>query len=68
MTLSIGSDSGLQKGHTMFVFGLGANAGYRGEIRVVDVSPKVAVGEIRGKLASRIRVGDTASSDIMPRR
>jgi len=68
VTLSIGSDAGLHKGHTMFVFGLGGNVGYRGEIKLVEVTPKVAVGQVKGKLASRIRVGDTAASDILPRR
>lgn len=67
--LTIGSDAGLQKGHTMFVFGLTRNVGYRGEIKLVEVTPKGAVGElIRGKQVSRIQVGDTVASDIMPRR
>jgi hypothetical protein len=68
VTLTIGSDSGLQKGHTLYVFGLTNTPGYRGQIKIVEVTPKVAVGEVMGKLSSRIRVNDTASSDIMPRR
>jgi hypothetical protein len=68
VTLSIGSDAGLQKGHTLYVFGLAGNTGYRGQVKLVDVTPKVAVGEVMGKLSGRIRVGDTASSDIMPRK
>src|SRR5262249_62325594 len=68
VTLTIGSDAGLQKGHTLYVFGLTGNTGYRGQIKIVDVTPKAAVGEVIGKLSSRIRVNDTASSDIMPRR
>jgi hypothetical protein len=68
VTLTIGSDAGLQKGHTLYVFGLTGNTGYRGQIKLVEVTPKVAVGEVMGKLSSAIRVGDTASSEIMPRK
>jgi len=68
VTLTIGGDAGLQKGHTLYVFGMGRDAGYRGQIRIVEVTPKVAVGEVMGKLSTRIKVGDTASSDIMQRR
>src|SRR5262249_36823205 len=66
--LTIGSDSGLQRGHTMYVFGLENNVGYRGEIRLVEVSPKSAVGQVIGKEVSRIRVNDTVASEILPRR
>lgn len=68
VTLTIGSDAGLVKGHTMYVYGMGANVGYRGEVRLVDVTAKVAVGEVMGKEVTRIRRGDTAASDLMPRR
>jgi hypothetical protein len=68
VTLTIGGDAGLQKGHTLYVFGMGKDPGYRGQIRIVEVTPKVAVGEVMGKLSTRIKVGDTASSDIMQRR
>jgi len=68
VTLSIGSDAGLQKGHTLYVYGLKGNTGYRGQIKIVEATPKVAVGEVIGKLTSPIRVNDTASSDIMQRR
>jgi hypothetical protein len=68
VTLTIGSDAGLQKGHTLYVYGMGDNVGYRGQIRLVEVTPRVAVGEVMGKLSSRIRVGDTAASDILPKR
>ena len=68
VTLTIGGDAGLQKGHTLYVFGLGKDPGYRGQIRIVEVTPKVAVGEVVGKLSTRIKVGDTASSEIMQRR
>jgi len=68
VTLTIGSDAGLQKGHTLYVYGMGNTPGYRGQIRLVEVTPKVAVGEVIGKETTRIRVGDTAASDIMPRK
>jgi len=69
VTLTIGSDAGLQRGHTMFVFGLGNNVGYRGEIKLLEVQAKVSVGQvIKGKQVARIRPGDTVASEIMPRR
>jgi len=69
VTLSIGSDAGLRTGHTMFVFGLTNNVGYRGEIVLKEVTPKMAVGQvIKGRSVSRIRVGDTVASEIMSRR
>jgi membrane-associated HD superfamily phosphohydrolase len=69
VTLSIGSDAGLRTGHTMYVFGLAGNVGYRGEIVLKDVTPKVSVGQvIKGRQVSRVRIGDTVASEIMPRR
>jgi len=67
VTLSIGSDAGLQRGHTMYVFDLNGNGTYRGQIVLKEVTPKTAVGQVTGKQASRIKVGDTASSAIMQR-
>jgi hypothetical protein len=68
VTLTIGSDAGLKKGHTMEVFGMGANHGYRGYVRLVEVTHKSAVGQVESKLASPIRVGDTAAATIMGKR
>jgi len=65
VTLTIGSDSGLLKDHTLEVFGLNGRTGYRGKIKLVSVSAKSAVGEVMGKLQSKIQVGDTVASSIL---
>ena len=52
----------------MDVFGLGTNAGYRGRVRLVEVTPTQAVAEVMGKLSAPIRVGDTVASSIMGKR
>jgi len=64
--LTIGSDAGLQKDHTMYVFGLNSGAtGYRGRIKLVDVGAKWAVGEVMDRLQSKIQVGDTVAANIL---
>lgn len=65
VTISIGSDSGLVKGHTLEVFRLGANYGYVGRIKIVEVEAKQAVGEVVGRLTKTIQVGDRVAPRIM---
>jgi hypothetical protein len=65
--LSIGSDSGLQKGHTLELFRLSKVPGqsrYLGTVRITDVGPKEAVAMPVGKLADRPRPGDQVASRI----
>jgi hypothetical protein len=44
--ISIGSDAGLLKGHTLQVFRTEPKAQYLGQIRIVEVGPQEAVGKI----------------------
>jgi hypothetical protein len=62
--LSIGSDSGLAKGHTLEVFSLTPSAKYLGRIRIVEVTAKEAVGQPVGRLADKPKVGDRVASHI----
>jgi hypothetical protein len=68
VTITIGSDAGLAKGQTLEVFRFGNTPRYIGRIKIVDVTPTQAVGEVVGKLTAAIREGDTVASNIMGRR
>ena len=67
--LEVGSDAGLQKGHTLDVIRLATPPQYLGMIRIVEVGPMTAVAQRvnSGQFASKIpiRVGDTAIPDVL---
>jgi len=71
MTISIGADQGLQRGHTLQLFRLDlqrpGNSKYLGSIRVLDVANHEAVGEPVKALADRVQVGDKVASKILDR-
>jgi hypothetical protein len=60
VTISIGSDAGLAKGHTLEVFRL-APAKYLGRIRIVDVTATEAVGKPVMKMHAPVQQGDHVS-------
>jgi hypothetical protein len=65
VTISIGSDAGLKKGHNLFVYRLQPKPRYLGEVRIVDVRETESVG--RPNLQSKtetIHVGDKVSSNL----
>jgi hypothetical protein len=62
VTISIGSDAGLAKGHTLEVYRLNP-AKYVGTIRIVEVKPNEAVGKPEGKSPS-IQVNDKVASKV----
>jgi hypothetical protein len=64
MTLSIGSDSGVRKGHTLEVFRLDPPK-YLGTVRVIESGPKEAVAQPEGRLLGEVRVRDSVASRIM---
>jgi len=68
VTITIGSDAGLAKGQTLEVFRFGATPRYIVRIKIVDLSPTQAVGEVVGRLTTPIRKNDTVGSSIMGRR
>jgi hypothetical protein len=67
VTISVGSDAGLAKGHTLEVYRLGsAKTGpkYLGTIRVLDVRADQAVGKPLGKLHDTIQTGDNVATKL----
>jgi hypothetical protein len=69
MTISIGSDAGLSKGHTLEVFrftGSGpSQSKYLGTIRILEVKAKEAVAKPVGRMASQPYVNDQVASRLI---
>lgn len=65
MTISIGSDAGLTKGHTLDVYRLGPTPRYLGTIRLIEVTPTQAVGQPVGRMTSPPRAGDKVTSKLL---
>jgi hypothetical protein len=63
MTLTIGSDSGLAKGHTLELFRLNP-AKYLGTVRILEADAKQSVAQPIGRLSDRPRPGDQVASRI----
>jgi hypothetical protein len=68
VTLTIGSDAGLSKGHTLEVFRLSSVAHqskYLGTIRILEVTATQAVGQPTGRMTSPPQAGDRVASHIL---
>jgi len=66
--ISIGSDAGLAKGHTLEMFRLSAVASqskYLGTVRILEVTPNEAVAQPVRPLADKPIVGDRVASRIL---
>lgn len=69
VTVSIGSDAGISKGNSLYVYRLAPKPLFLGEIRIVDVNHHEAVG--RPQMAQRggqLQPGDIVASQIMGQR
>ncbi len=65
VTISLGSDAGLEVGHVLEVYRQEPNPQYVGKIQIVDAQHKQAVGRARMPLSGGpIRVGDTVASRV----
>jgi hypothetical protein len=68
MTLTIGSDAGLSRGHTLEVYRLNRmvpdQSKYLGTIRIVEVTATQAVGQPVGRLSAPPQPGDQVSAHI----
>jgi hypothetical protein len=64
VTISIGSDSGLLKGHDLEVFRMNPPK-YLGTIRIMDVRPNEAVGRPLSKPVVPMQQGDRVASHIL---
>lgn len=68
VTITIGSDSGIAKGHTLEIFRFDPNprnSKYLGRLKILDVREKEAVGEVEKRSAGMIRVGDRVATSII---
>jgi hypothetical protein len=67
VTLSIGSDAGLQKGQTLEEFRLGPPPQYLGKLEVIELSPTQSVGKPQPRAQAAIHVGDRVSGSVIGR-
>lgn len=70
MTLTIGSDAGLAKGHTLELFRLNrsspSQSRYLGTVRILEAEAHQSVAQPIGRLAAPPQRGDTVASRIVP--
>jgi hypothetical protein len=64
VTISIGSDAGLVRGHTLDVYRLYPRGQYLGKIRLIDVRATESVGRPVNRMNASIVVGDRVSSNV----
>jgi hypothetical protein len=67
VTVSIGSDAALKKGHKLDVYRLKPAPMYLGQIEIIDVAATQAVGKPLGKAKDAIQEGDSVSSGLLDR-
>jgi hypothetical protein len=68
VSLSVGSDQGLMKGHTLEVFRSGPRPQYLGTLQVIEVTPHEAVGRLSPQMRKLVQPNDQVASRIMPAR
>ena len=64
LTITIGSDAGVLKGHTLYVYRLEPNGQYVGQLRVLESRANEAVGKMINKPRTPIQVNDKVASKI----
>jgi hypothetical protein len=64
LTLTIGSDAGILKGHTLYVYRLEPNGQYVGQVRILEVRPNEAVGKMVSKPRVPVQVNDKVANKI----
>lgn len=67
LTLSIGSDAGLEKGHTLEVYRLKPAAKYLGTVRILSVMPHEAVAQPGSRMADPVQIGDRVAGKVLDR-
>jgi hypothetical protein len=68
VTLSIGSDSGLNRGNTLEAFRLRPDPAYLGTVEILAVEPNQAVAKPLSQPKGSLHVGDRVSTNIVTRR
>jgi hypothetical protein len=67
VSISIGSDAGLLRGHTLEVFRLDPKPQYFGPLQIVEVGPHEAVGKLQvAKFAKQVQPNDQVATKILP--
>jgi len=64
LTITVGSDAGILKGHTLQVYRLEPNGQYVGVMRILEVRPNEAVGKLINKPRSPVQVNDKVANKI----
>lgn len=64
LKLTIGSDAGLVKGHTLELFRTSPAPKYLGRVRILEVTPHEAVAQPVGRMNAPPQVGDKVASRI----
>jgi hypothetical protein len=64
MTLSIGSDAGLVKGHTLELYRMTEKPKYLGTVRIIETDTKQSVAQPVGRLTAPPQKGDRVASRI----
>jgi len=65
VTITIGSDAGLTRGHELQVFRLGTTPRYLGTLKLITVTRDQAVGEIVGRPRAPIQRNDRVATSIL---
>ena len=69
VTVSIGSDAGVGKGNSLYVYRLSPKPMFLGEIKIVDVNAHEAVGRpVMAQRGGQLQPGDIVASQIMGQR
>lgn len=66
VSVSIGSDAGLQVGHTLEVYRLNPQAKFVGTIRIISVTPQRSIGRIISGMMGGFKAGDQVTSHLTP--
>ena len=64
LTITIGSDAGILKNHTLQVYRLDPRGQYVGTLRILEVRPTEAVGKMVGRPLTPVQVNDKVGSKI----
>jgi hypothetical protein len=64
LTITIGSDAGILKGHTLQVYRLEPRGDYVGVIKVLEVRPNEAVGKFINKPRTPVQINDKVANKI----
>jgi hypothetical protein len=68
VTITIGSDAGLQKGQKLEVYRLKPAPKYLGQIEIIDTTATRSVGKPVGEMKDPVQKGDSVGSGVSPKK